>query len=173
MNQQIIIDLPPMFDEIDAVFKVKGKPVIFAWGDRIYNPMNIVVPAELLAHEEVHGTRQVEMLGGVTEWWKRYIDSPKFRLAEEVQAHWAEYHVLATLGNRQQRKAALKETAARLASPLYGKMIGPNRARELLMEVEREYRRLSGNSPYRSATGGGIQFIEDEDETNVDQQSKA
>jgi hypothetical protein len=143
MKQEIIFDYPPNFDEIDAVFKVRGKPVIYAYGSRIFNPQKIVIGAELLAHEEVHGVRQLEMLGGVKDWWKQYLDDPKFRLAEEVQAHWAEYHVLATIGNRHQRKAALKQTAVRLASPLYGKMIGPNRARELLLEVEKEYKRLA------------------------------
>jgi hypothetical protein len=160
VNQTIVFDYPPMFDEIDAVFHVKGKPVIYAWGDKIFNPQRIVIGAELLAHEEVHGVRQLKMLGGVTDWWKRYLDSPKFRLDEEVQAHWAEYHVLATMGNRHQRKAALKQTAVRLASPLYGRMIGPNRARELLLEVEREYKRLARNN--------NPMFF-DEESTDVDQ----
>ncbi len=143
MNQTIVFDYPPIFDRILEVFpKAKEPGVIFAWGQTIFNPSKVVIPAQLLAHEEVHGVRQLQLLGGVVDWWKQYLDDPKFRLAEEVQAHWAEYHALATLGNRHDRKAALKQTAKRLASPLYGQMIGPKRAQELLMVVEREYKRL-------------------------------
>jgi hypothetical protein len=161
MNQTIVFEYPPIFDRILEVFpKAKEPGVLFAFGDRIFNPSKAVIPAELLEHENVHGVRQIQMLGGVTEWWEQYLDSPKFRLAEEVQAHWAEYHVLATLGNRHDRKAALKQTAIRLASPLYGRMIGPNRARELLLEVEREYKRLARNN--------NPMFF-DEESTDVDQ----
>lgn len=139
---KIVVDYPPMFDQIDAVFHVKGKPVIFAWGVRIFNPQNIEVGPELLAHEEVHGTRQLEQ--GVYSWWKRYLDDPEFRLVEEAHAHWAEYHFLFTRGNRQQRKAALKQTAKRLSAPLYmyGDLINAPQARTVLLELDQQYRRL-------------------------------
>lgn len=148
MKQQIVIDHPPMFDRIDAVFKVKGKPVIFAWGNRIYNPQNVVIGPELLAHEGVHGHRQHQTKGGAWDWWLRYLDDPEFRLSEEAHAHWAEYHWLFTNGNRQQRKAALKLVAKKLASPMYGTdhhglgLITPALARGLLLDLDQEYRRL-------------------------------
>ena len=34
---RIVNDYPPMFDEIDARFHVRGKPFLFAWGSVIYN----------------------------------------------------------------------------------------------------------------------------------------
>ncbi len=122
---------PPLFDRIDAAFGIAGKPVIFSWGDRIYNPMGISVTSELHAHEAVHGRRQ----GGADEtaivaWWERYIDEPAFRLAEEVPAHRAEYmRFCARHGNKSNRANALDAIASRLASPLYGDLVSQAQAR--------------------------------------------
>ncbi len=55
---RVVHDYPPLMDEIDAKFHVRGKPVIYAWGTTIYNPSNIDVPPQLIAHEAVHGQRQ-------------------------------------------------------------------------------------------------------------------
>jgi hypothetical protein len=82
-----IRDVPPLFDEIDAVFGVRGKPILFAWGDKIFNPAGVTIPQELIAHEAVHGKRQGDVVG----WWRRYLVDPEFRLAEELPAHVAEF----------------------------------------------------------------------------------
>lgn len=133
MNQIIVKDYPPLFDEIDAVFRVRGKDVFYAWGDRIFNPNGLIIPPELLAHEAIHGQRQGTNEQSIIDWWKRYIHEPSFRLAEEIPAHQAEYQYLMEHGNNRARRAALKETASRLASPLYGRMITPKRAKKLLV----------------------------------------
>ena len=119
-----------MFDEIDARFHIRFKPVIFAWGYIIYNPMNINIPPQLVAHETVHGARQIKDIAG---WWRRYIDDDAFRLAEEILAHRAEYRSLIKNAlNRNQRRSALKATAKRLSSPLYGRMMTQSRAATLI-----------------------------------------
>ncbi len=94
---------------------------LFAFGGTIYNPGNITVPPELMAHELVHGARQKDDIRG---WWRRYIDDPVFRLKEEVQAHKAEF-ARAALGvkDRNRRARILSVTAARLSAPLYGGVI--------------------------------------------------
>lgn len=127
---RIVIDYPPLFDEIDACFRVRGKHgVLYAWGDRIYNPSGVHVSDELIAHERVHGTRQGS---DITGWWRRYMAEPAFRLEEEIAAHRAEYEWLAGHGSRNERRAALKRVAARLASPLYGRMVTPADAKRAL-----------------------------------------
>lgn len=132
-------EYPPMFDEIDARFHVRGQRVIYAWGDIIYNPMRIVIPPQLVVHERVHGMRQGRL--GVEEWWKRYIDSEEFRLQEEIPAHIAEYqHLAKRAPNRQQRRAALRKTAKRLAGPLYGNLITSDRAAKVLRDADRSLR---------------------------------
>lgn len=129
----IIHENPPLIDEIDRVFHVRGKPVIFSWGNRIYLPMGGEVPAELMAHELVHCDRQGATEQQITDWWERYLIDPQFRLDEEVPAHWAEYQCLIEGGSRQIRRAALKQTAKRLAAPLYGRIVTPAKAKELIL----------------------------------------
>lgn len=122
---RIVNAIPPMFDEIDAAFNIKGKPVIFAWGDKIYVPhQQGELPKALLLHEAVHGERQLAYPGGVEAWWLRYIAEPRFRLDEEIPAHRAELaHLLTKAKGPSMRAHALSRTAARLAAPLYGNLI--------------------------------------------------
>jgi len=127
----IIVAYPPLFDEIDRAFRVRGKNVFYSWGRDIYNPMDLVIPPELLAHEAAHGERQVK--ADINAWWREYIRSPSFRLREEIPAHQAEYRYLVEHApNRNARRAALKQTAVRLAAPLYGRMTTVGRAKKLL-----------------------------------------
>lgn len=125
----VVFDYPPIFDEIDAKFHVRGKKVIFCWGNTIYNPMRIGVPPVLIAHEAVHKAQQKDDIVG---WWRRYIDDDEFRFQQELPAHVAEYYALKG-GSRNERRAALKQTAQRLASPLYGRMITPGKAAKLIL----------------------------------------
>lgn len=131
---RVIRDRPPLFDEIDAKFKVRGLPVLFAWGSIIYVPSgSLEVFPHLMAHEEVHGGRQGNSEGAILAWWRLYLDDPKFRLAEEILAHRAEYeHLLRNGGGRQQRRRHLAVTAARLAAPLYGRLISVAEAKKAL-----------------------------------------
>jgi hypothetical protein len=133
MTQRIVVDYPPNFAEIDAVFHVATRRgVIFSFGPVIYNPSGVGIGGQFLAHERVHGERQGTSEAAVLEWWKRYCDDAKFRLAEELPAHQAEYRYLLERGNRNQRRAAANDVAARLASPMYGRMVGRATALQML-----------------------------------------
>ncbi len=137
MTQKIVNDYPPLYDEIAAAFRLKVRdPIIFSWGDRLYDPTRMGIPPELIAHEAVHGERQGRGQQ-ILDWWKQYIEDRAFRLAEELPAHCAEYqHVLAH-GNRTERRAALRVTAERLAAPLYGRLITPAEAVKALRAADR------------------------------------
>jgi hypothetical protein len=135
MQMRVVCARPPLFDAIDAAFHIAGKPVIFAFGDTIYNPMGVAIAPSLMAHEAVHGERQRGGDGDVTEWWRRYIDEPQFRLAEEIPAHQAEYRALCAehpTAPRNQRRLFLSGIARRLASPLYGGIVSFEAARKLV-----------------------------------------
>lgn len=132
---KIVHAKPPNYDELDAVFHVRGKKgVIFTWGDTIYNPSGISVSAELKAHEGVHFSRQTNHTPAIESWWRRYIDDPEFRLGEELPAHRAEYKAFC---NRvrcyRSRISYCTAIAARLASPLYGALLQPAKARSLIL----------------------------------------
>lgn len=115
----IIIERPPNFDQILAAFPDANKPgVLFAFGDSVYNPSAVNIPAALLAHEHVHVTQQAKFIKPEL-WWDLYIADLEFRYREELFAHVAEYKAqLAGLdGNRKSK--LLMATAARLVAPLY------------------------------------------------------
>lgn len=128
---QILVERPPNYSAIAAAFPIAGRKVIFAWGDCIYNPHNIAIGPELLAHEAVHGSR---MRQAPFLWWQRYIEDPAFRLHEETLAHAAEVITLLRMhgNNRNNRRRFEAYVAGKLASPLYGPMVTNKKARELL-----------------------------------------
>lgn len=130
MQIEEIKDRPPNYTSIRAVFPAaSNEGVIFAYGDKIYNPSGVKIPKEIIDHELVHCKRQIEM--GVVLWWEKYLDDPAFRYYEEVLAHRAEYKSFcARQTSRNQRRTALKFIAKRLSSSLYGKIVTFDKAKE-------------------------------------------
>ncbi len=119
---QIVIGDPPLFGEIDAKFHIAGEPVIFTFGDTIYNPQGIQISPELMAHERVHCRRQGADVDG---WWRRYLEDTEFRLAEELPAHRMEFAAFCgRFKDRNLRARFLAGIAARLSGPLYGGLLG-------------------------------------------------
>ena len=135
MTQRIVQEFPPLYDELAQVFGLAGKRgVIFSWGHTIYNPYGRMIPPHLIAHEAAHGARQGSSDATIRAWWSRYIDEPRFRLEEEVIGHTAELQWWLKHGNRNERRRALRTVATRLASPLYGPVIGRSAAEAVLRE---------------------------------------
>jgi len=131
---RIAIDFPPNIDAIKAVFPIRGRGVIFCYGDTIFNPDSVVVPPRLVAHETVHSMSQG---GDPAGWWEKYLTDEEFRLAEEILAHRAEYRCALHDANRNQRRQALKLIATRLSGPLYGRMLSLDEAKRVInMEIE-------------------------------------
>ncbi len=127
---EVVMDFPPIYDEIISVFPKAGCSVIFAWGNKIYNPDRVSIPSQLIAHEAVHGRRQGSDIYG---WWRRYLDEKEFRLAEEILAHIVEMeYLMGPNPNRQTRRQILRSTSKRLANPLYRYGISREQARVLL-----------------------------------------
>lgn len=140
---KIVKAFPPLFKRIAETFPVKGKQgILYAWGDRIYNPSGVKIPPSLLAHEELHGKRQLyiktrDWEKTIRNWWEKYLTDPEFRLNEEVLAHrveaadfisWA--HTDVTYSNY------LNMMAERLSSPLYGSLVSKDRAMRLILGLE-------------------------------------
>jgi hypothetical protein len=119
---KVVIDKPPNYEQILAVFPRADGKILFAWGSTIYNPKGIYVPNFLLAHEMTHGMRQVATPdGGIEAWWNKYIADEEFRFQEELAAHRVELAVLSqSVRDRNARAKLLMATAARLVAPLYG-----------------------------------------------------
>lgn len=133
MRQEIIVAKPPVYDRCIAAFgaeAIVGMPVLWSWGDRIYNPLNIEIPRELIAHERVHGHRQ---FGQVETWWDRYLASPAFRYEEELVAHRAEWHSMVRYGAGKNLAPVFDAIASRLASALYGNVVTLEQAKAALI----------------------------------------
>lgn len=128
---KIIATFPPNYAEINRAFNIRGKPVIFAYGDTVYNPSRVKIPPQLVAHEAVHLDRQGS---DPKTWWDRYISDPQFRLEEEIPAHQAEYINLVERGISVMQ--ACDWIATRLASPLYGGLIDFDKARTIIASAE-------------------------------------
>lgn len=116
---KIEIARPPMFDEIDTAFNVAGKPILFAWGDTIFNPEGGKVTKELVEHEFVHCAQQLAFLGGIDTWWRHYIADSHFRFSQELPAHQQEYRAYCKR-HASGRAKFLDHVARKLAHPLYG-----------------------------------------------------
>lgn len=148
---KVIRAYPPIYTTLVEHFPIKGKSgILYAWGDRIYNPSGISVPEWLLAHESVHGERQSHVfhptnpaLGtewekdAILTWWQKYINDPTFRLNEEVPAHQAEWSVIRDMKIPHDTKERyLASMAARLSGPLYGSMISHGEALSLITDKD-------------------------------------
>lgn len=130
---------PPNYEAIVKVFPIAAREgTIFAYGDYIYTMAPVdSLKQHLIEHESVHSTRQKKM--GVEGWWERYLVDTDFRYEEELLAHRMEYRYLAQIDpfeqsgdpvSRQQRRFFLVQTAKRLASPLYGKVVTLDQAKK-------------------------------------------
>lgn len=127
---RVVKALPPNFQAIKAVFPLAIKStVIFAYGDIIYNPSGQALPQEIIAHEEAHGKRQLEI--GVERWWELYLTDKHFRYHEELLAHREEYKQACKLyTSREHRRSQLKIIARKLCSPLYGNVVNMEKAKQ-------------------------------------------
>lgn len=137
MTMEVVKGFPPNYQEIIKVFpQARRVGILFAYGDKIYTPHGVEVSHHLKVHEAVHGIRQKEL--GVEFWWERYLSDVRFRYYEELLAHAAEYDsMIRGATSRNQRRAALKIVATRLASPLYGCGGGWKKAAKDIADLQR------------------------------------
>jgi len=103
---------------------------VFAYGDKLYNPIGLPIPQDLMVHEESHQKQQESY--GVIEWWAMYLELPKFRLMQETEAYRNQYQFLKTVLNRKGRLSAINRLAEALSSELYGHLVSKKEAKELI-----------------------------------------
>lgn len=131
----IVNEKPPIeiYEGCDLRFKIRGRRgVIFTVGGKLYNPDGVHIEPWLLAHEEVHSTRQLAS-GDVNRWWAQYLDDKQFRFREELEAHREEWAVIQEkVSSRQQRRANLAFICKRLSGSLYGNMVSCQEAKRII-----------------------------------------
>lgn len=126
---EVITGFPPNISEIQKKFPITVETV-FTYGDKLYTPLGLPIPQDLMIHEQVH--EQQQQVLGVEQWWGLYLENKAFRLNQEVEAYKKQYQFLTTVLNRKGRLTALNKLSENLASPLYGNLINKRTAKELI-----------------------------------------
>ncbi len=115
-----IVGYPPNIDRIRTVLPVH-EGVLFSYGGAIYNPQNVHIDGPLEAHEAVHAKQQGDK---TEEWWNQYLEDPKFRYEQELEAYRTQYKEICKLvKDRNLRYKFLNAVARDLSSPLYGNCV--------------------------------------------------
>lgn len=91
--------------------------VIMTYGDTVH--CKFLLSESKVIHEYTHVIQQKRI--GVKEWWDAFIDDPKFRLSQEVEAYKAERHFLNTfIKDRNKRFKMVHQLCLDLSSNMYG-----------------------------------------------------
>ncbi len=138
---KISTEKPPVWENARAVFRINPDTVIFAYGDTIYNPGNVNIPDDIIAHEMVHLGQQKNNRDEARLWWGKYMRDPAFRLSQEVEAYGKQYWYICTkkTKNKQMRFNVLKRYAEILSGPLYANIVGLQKAMELIRKEAQKY----------------------------------
>ena len=122
---KIIKELPPVWDKVIAAgMNPNPETVIFAYGDTIYNPGDILIPDYIMEHEEMHLRQQGYTEAGAIEWWDRYLVDPHFCIREEAEAYAAQYDFMCrTTKDRNQRFNIMRQLAHMLSGEMYGSVV--------------------------------------------------
>lgn len=120
-------DRPPVWDEIMKQFNINVDTTLFTFGDVIYNPARVHVPADYIRHEELHAEQQGHTPEGAGRFWARYFQDPWFRIDQEARAYAHQYDFwcgTSKVGkDRNWRLKKIRELASVLSSPTYGSVV--------------------------------------------------
>lgn len=132
---------PPIYENACAAFRINPKTVIFTYGDTIYNPNNLPLPDDIIAHEQVHIEQQKGNDADAAKWWTKFLQDPQFRLEQELEAYAKQYNFICKhkTQNRQIRFNVLKRYAEILSGGLYGNCVGFHKAMLDIKEEAKKY----------------------------------
>lgn len=137
---KILNELPPIHEAILSAGLNPSATAMYTYGDTIYNPSSQFVPADIIAHEEVHERQQkaLDTSEGADDgkdiWWSRFLDDQYFRMEQEAEAYAAQYDFMCKKHkDRNQRNRILLHYSRTLASPTYGSVLSGSASRNLIM----------------------------------------
>ncbi len=124
---KILKTYPPNFEELNKKFEL-NEFTVFTYGDKLYNPNNVAISEDLIAHEETHVKQQGK---DPKKWWRKYIDDKNFRLSQETEAYSNQYKAFKEMKkDRNERARFLHFISCELSSSLYGNIIDYQEAKE-------------------------------------------
>lgn len=129
-KMQVVRNYPPNFTEISKTFNIRGRAVVFTYGQTIYNPHGGAIADHLEVHESVHGRQQGD---DPKAWWYRYLREPKFRIEQEVEAYAYQYaFVRDQEWGDETLQVFLEAISSDLSSPIYGKVVTFQEAEQMI-----------------------------------------
>lgn len=122
---KVVVGYPPNIERIELTFPdIRKMPVVFCYGNTIYNPDDKrPVPKHLEVHEAVHMEQQGLYDGGPEAWWREYLDNPLFRIEQEIPAYAAQVAYIHEQHGGRKTEQALQTYSRALAGPIYGNAI--------------------------------------------------
>lgn len=124
---------PPNYEAIKAAFSLGDRPILFTYGDTIFNVTLRRLPNHLITHEATHAKQQGEDPAG---WWEKYLQDPAFRTEQELEAYRAQYaHVRNETKDRNVLAKALHSLALDLSSSIYGNVLSWSEAMQKIREL--------------------------------------
>lgn len=132
---------PPIYENACAAFRINPKTTIFTYGDTIYNPNNLNLSDDIIAHERVHIEQQKANDKDAQIWWTKFLQDPEFRLSQELEAYAKQYNFICQrkTQNKQIRFNVLKRYAEILSGGLYGNCVSFYRAMQIIREEAEKY----------------------------------
>lgn len=101
---------------------------IFTFYPNIYS--SVPLSEDLMAHENTHLAQQKSFLGAL-KWWRRYIDDPKFRTEQEIEACKAQLRAAKSMvKDRNKISGFIDILAKNLSSEVYGNCVSFEEARK-------------------------------------------
>lgn len=124
------LEKPAIYDLLHKVFGVDWEAgIAIAYGDIVHSKYPLA--PDIAAHEAVHIKQQKEI--GTVEWWEKYINDPKFRLSQEVEAYQEQIAWLSeNVKDRNELYRKKRKIMNDISSSMYGDMCTYYEAQELL-----------------------------------------
>ncbi len=129
----ISTEIPAIYHVLKKKFGVNwDNELVITYGKVIHSKNAHLLP-DVVAHELTHVKQQEEM--GDENWWIKYLEDPKFRLEQEVEAYkwqvrFLRDHTEST--TRDFRRWRINKMAEDLASSQYGYLVTYKLALELI-----------------------------------------
>lgn len=143
IDVKIIVEKPPMWDEIVAAFNVVPVNAIFSYGDCIYNPQGVELQDYLIKHEMTHFKQQGGTREGAAIWWGKFLRDPKFRAEQEIECYGVQFYEMCKLtGDRNKHAKILWDLASSLSGPLYDNCISHVEAMRRIKEAKEIYGKM-------------------------------
>lgn len=147
---KIAIAKPPCWDAANALFRLEELDLgtVFTYGDTLYNPFNVQLSYDLIAHEEEHARQQMHDDTCAKLWWDRYIRDPEFRIEQEGMAYGAQYRCICKrVKDRNARARQLHGLVEIFSGAMYGDIISHPMAQDTILKYSRTVDKSLASSP--------------------------